>query len=286
MLGSLAPVLFVLFWSTGFIVARGVVAHADVQFFLLWRFAAAAFLWGVAAVIAKSRWPSPPRVGQHLGVGALMMGLYLSLSFLAIAHGLPAGIMALLGALQPLFTAALILARGRGSPSVSTWWGLLIGFLGVILVLLPRLRGSHFELAGYANLEGLLAIAALTFGTLGQKRLAGDGLSIASCLQNLGAVLVAGLAFCMVGAVRWDGSPVLWGLLAWSVLITSVLAQGLLMWMMRRSDATHVTALLLLVPPVAASFAYLVFHETLTWLQLAGFALALAGVVLARRAAT
>jgi drug/metabolite transporter (DMT)-like permease len=154
------------------------------------------------------------------------------------------------------------------------------------LVLLPRLRGSHVAVAGYANFVGLLAIAALTFGTLAQKRLADDDLSVASCVQNLGAVLVAGLAVWVAGAARWDGSALLWGLLAWSVLVTSVLAQGLLMWMMRRSEATHVTALLLLVPPVAALFAYAVFHETLTWLQLAGFALALAGVVLARRAAT
>jgi len=279
-------VLFVLFWSTGFIVARAVAPHADVQFFLLWRFVAAASFWAVAAILAKSRWPAPRKFVQHLGVGAMMMGLYLSLSFLAIAHGLPAGIMALLGALQPLFTAALMLARGRGSPSVSTWWGLLIGFFGVILVLLPRLRGSHVELAGYANVAGLLAIAALTLGTLAQRRVAGEDLSIASCVQNLGAMSVAGLAFVVVGAARWDGSVVLWGSLVWSVLVTSVLAQGLLMWMMRRSEATHVTALLLLVPPVAASFAYLVFHETLTWLQLTGFALALAGVVLARRVAT
>jgi drug/metabolite transporter (DMT)-like permease len=286
MLRSLAPVLFVIFWSTGFIVARGVATHADVQFFLLWRFAAASFFWGAAAIFANRRWPSPLKFVQHLGVGAVMMGLYLTLSFLAIAHGLPAGIMALLGALQPLFTAALMLVRGKGSPSASAWWGLSIGFLGVILVLLPRLRGSHVAVAGYANFVGLLAIAALTFGTLAQKRLADDDLSVASCVQNLGAVLVAGLAVWVAGAARWDGSALLWGLLAWSVLVTSVLAQGLLMWMMRRSEATHVTALLLLVPPVAALFAYAVFHETLTWLQLAGFALALAGVVLARRAAT
>jgi drug/metabolite transporter (DMT)-like permease len=285
MLRSLAPVLFVLFWSTGFIVARVVAGHADVQFFLFWRFAAAASLWGIAAISTRSRWPTPRRILQHLGVGAVMMGLYLSLSFLALAQGFPAGIMALLGALQPLFTAALMLARGRGSPSLSTWCGLLIGFLGVILVLLPRLRGAHVELAGYANIAGLLAIAALTLGTLAQRRLAGEDLSVASCVQNVGAMLVAGLAVGVVGAARWDGSLVLWGSLAWSVVVTSVLAQGLLMWMMRHSDATHVTALLLLVPPVAAWFAYLAFHETLTGLQLTGFALSLAGVVLARRVA-
>jgi drug/metabolite transporter (DMT)-like permease len=218
-LKPLAPVLFVLFWSTGFIVARAVTTHADVQFFLLWRFAATAILWGTAAKLANGDWPSFRRASQHVAAGAVMMGLYLCLSFWAIAQGLPAGIMALMGALQPLFTAALVLAHGRESLPGSTWWGLLIGFLGVILVLLPRIEGSNFALAKFA------------------------------------------------------------------VLATSVLAQGLLMWMMRRGGASHVTALMLLVPPVAALLAYAIFHETLTLSQVAGFALALSGVVLARRAA-
>jgi drug/metabolite transporter (DMT)-like permease len=284
MLRSLAPALFVLVWSTGFIVARAVTSHADVQLFLLWRFAAVALLLGIAASVGKARWPSRQRALQHLGVGAIMMGIYLSLSFWAIAQGVPAGIMALLGALQPLLTAAIMLGRGRGPSSAAVWLGLSIGLLGVVLVLLPRLESSHFAIANFANLAGVLAIAALTLGTLGQKHLANDDLRAAGCLQNLGAGLVALLAVATIGALRWDGSPALWGLLAWSALITSILAQGLLMWMMRHGAATHVTALMLLVPPVAALLAYAIFHETLSWLQMTGFALALAGVVLARRA--
>ena len=283
MLRSLAPALFVLAWSTGFIVARAVTLHSDVQLFLLWRFLAVALILGIAAIVSKARWPSRKRTLQHLGVGSVMMGIYLSLSFWAIAQGLPAGIMALLGALQPLLTAGLMLALGRGSSSGAVWWGLLIGFLGVVLVLLPRLESSHLAIANFANLTGVLAIAALTLGTLGQKHLANDDLRIAGCLQNLGAGLIALLAVAIFGSVRWDGSPALWGLLAWSVLITSVLAQGLLMWMMRHGAATHVTALMLLVPPIAAFLAYALFHEMLSLLQLTGFALALTGVVLARR---
>lgn len=64
----------------------------------------------------------------------------------------------------------------------------------------------------------------------------------------------------------------------------SVIGTTLLMWMMRHGEATKVTALLLLVPPLAAIQAYLFFHETLSALQLVGFVLALAGVLLARSA--
>jgi drug/metabolite transporter (DMT)-like permease len=284
MLRSLAPVLFVLVWSTGFIVARAVTSHADVQLFLLVRFAAVALVLGIAAIAGKASWVPPKRALKHLAVGAITLGLYLSVSFWAIAQGLPAGIMALMGALQPLLTAAFMLARGRGPSSAALWLGLFVGFLGVVLVLLPRLESSRFAVGNLANLGGVLAIVALTFGTLGQKHLSSDDLRVAGCLQNLGAGLVALLAVTTIGSMQWDGSAVLWALLAWSALITSVLAQSLLIWMMRHGAATHVTALMLLVPPVAALLAYALFHETLSLLQMTGFALALGGVVLARRA--
>jgi drug/metabolite transporter (DMT)-like permease len=284
MLRTLSPALFVLVWSTGFIVARAVTSHADVQFFLLWRFVAVALVLGIAAAGSRAHWPTPKRAVQHMAVGAVMMGVYMGLSFWAIAHGLPAGIMALLGALQPLLTAAFMLARGRGPSSAAVWWGLLIGLSGVVLVLLPRLQNGHVVIADPATLAGIAGVAALTLGTLAQKRLVDDDLRVAGCLQNVGAGFVALLAVTTIGAARWDGSPALWGMLAWAALVTSVLALSLLMWMMRRGDATHVTALMLLVPPVAALLAYGLFRETLSWLQMTGFALALGGVVLARRA--
>jgi drug/metabolite transporter (DMT)-like permease len=253
MIRSLAPALFVFCWSTAFIVARAAAPHADVQLFLLCRFASVTVLLGIAAAAAGARWPSPHNLAQHVAAGAVMMGLYLTLSFWAIAHGLPAGIMALVGALQPLFTAALMLSQAAV--------GLQCRYVAA----------------------GLLSIVALTFGTLAQRRLGSDDLRAAGCLQNFGAAIVAVLATCSVGTMRWDGSLVLWGTLLWAVLISSIVAQGLLMWMMRRGDPTRVTALMLLVPPLAAILAYILFDETLTPLQFAGFALALAGVMIARR---
>lgn len=213
----------------------------------------------------------------------MMMGCYLTLSFWAVSRGLPAGIMALIGALQPLLTAAFMLIRGKEPPSPSMWWGLLIGFVGVVFVLLPRINGSYGAQSLFAVIAGLLAVTAVTFGTLGQKKLQDEDLRVANALQNVGAMLVALLGLFFAGAIRWDGTVALWGLLLWSVIVTSMFAQGLLMWMLRRTGASHVTALMLLVPPVAALIAYLIFHETLTVLQFVGFGFALAGVVLARR---
>jgi drug/metabolite transporter (DMT)-like permease len=280
----IAPALFVFFWSTGFIVARAVLPHADVQLFLFCRFGSVAVLLGAATMIAHVPWPRPAEIGRHLLTGAVMMGIYLVLSYWAIAHGLPAGIMALMGALQPLLTAFIMLARGRSRPSFTMWLGLLIGFSGVVLVLLPRLENSRFALANSAGIiAGVLSVAALTLGTLAQKRLAADDLRVAGFLQNVGAAAVAVLALAGFGTVRWDDTAALWGILLWAVLVSSILSQGLLMWMLRSGEATRVTALMLLVPPLAAAMTYFLFGETLMPIQLIGFALALTGVVLARR---
>lgn len=197
MLHLLAPVLFVFFWSTGFIVARAVVPHADAQLFLLCRFLSVTVLLAIAAVVAQVRWPRPHEAARHLITGAVMMGAYLVSSYWAIAHGLPAGVMALMGALQPLLTAGILLSRGRSRPSMPMWLGLLLGFSGVVLVLLPRLESGGFALTNsFSVIAGVFAVAALTLGTLAQRRLAADDLRAAGCLQNLGATAIATLALC------------------------------------------------------------------------------------------
>ncbi len=96
-----------------------------------------------------------------------------------------------------------MLPRAHARPSASMWLGLLVGFTGVVLVLWPRLVTGGFAPASSASAAaGVLSIAALTFGTLAQKRLGSDDLRAAGCVQNLGAALVAVLATISVGNLR------------------------------------------------------------------------------------
>jgi drug/metabolite transporter (DMT)-like permease len=277
------PVVFVLIWSTGFIVAKAVLPHADLQLFLLARFSLTAVLMGCVALFAGARWPGARGAAPHLMAGALMQGIYLCASFWAITHGMAAGVMALLGALQPLFTALIAVSIMGSTLRSRMWIGLVVGFAGVGLVLAPKLAGTGvgsltFTAAGAA----LVSVLAVTTGTIVQKRLAATELRAAACMQSCGAAIVAALSLILIGTARWDGSPILWGALTWSVLVPSMVGTTLFMWMMRHGDATKVTALLLLVPPLAAVQAYFFFHETLASVQFIGFALALGGVLLTR----
>jgi drug/metabolite transporter (DMT)-like permease len=279
------PLVFVLIWSTGFIVAKAVLPHADVQLFLVARFSLTALVIGCAALIAGAQWPGVRRAVPHLLAGALMQGIYLCASYWAIARGLAAGVMALLGALQPLFTALFAVSFMGRTLQARTWAGLLVGFSGVALVLTPKLA-SH----GVGSLTllpvgaALVSVLAVTTGTIVQKSLATTDLRTTASIQSVGAAVVASVATWLLGTPHWDGTPILWGALVWSVLMPSVVATTLLMWMMRHGDATKVTALLLLVPPLAAVQAYLFFGETLAPLQFLGFALALGGVLMTRSA--
>ncbi|MEH3087201.1 MAG: DMT family transporter [Xylophilus ampelinus] len=287
---SLAPAVFVFIWSTGFVVGRGVSAHADANLFLGLRFLAAAAIFAAAAAAARAPWPRRPRaIGMHLAAGALMSGLYLGAGWWAMEQGLPAGVMALLGALQPIFTALVSVVFLRARLAATVWLGLAIGIAGVAMVLLPRLAvgagaagAAAFPPVAVAG--GVVGILSLTLGTMVQKSsLADADIRSASALQNLGAACVSALLLLAVGTPRWDHAAALWGSFAWSVLVLSLGGTTLLIWLMRRGEATRTTALLLLVPPLAAVQAWLLFGETLTAVQVAGFALAIAGVALARR---
>ncbi|KQR50238.1 DMT family transporter [Acidovorax sp. Leaf160] len=281
-----APLLFVMIWSTGFLVGRGVGAHADPFWFLTMRFGGVALVFVALALWARVAWPrGARRIGVHLAAGALMNGLYVGPSWWAMSQGLPAGVMALIGSLQPLFTALIAVAVLHKRLSRTTWWGLALGFGGVTLVLLPRLQAvGAGSLALPVVLTGVGSILALTVGSMAQKSPWATGdLRSAGALQNGGAVLVLLCMALLLGQPRWDHSPLLWGYLAYSVLGLSIGGATLLIWLMRRGEATRTSALLLAVPPLSAVQAWLIFGETLSPVQLLGFAVAIAGVALARR---
>ncbi len=132
-------------------------------------------------------------------------------------------------------------------------------------VLAPKLAASGTEaLTVLSVLTALLSVVAITAGALIQKWLPRVDLRSAACVQNVGGASTAALATVFVGTMQWDNTAILWGALVWAVLVPSVIGTTLLMWMMRHGEATKVTALLLLAPPLAAVQAYLLFDETLS----------------------
>jgi drug/metabolite transporter (DMT)-like permease len=289
MLASLIAAVFVVLWSTGFVVARAITPYADPSLFLLARFGGTALIFALAALVARAVWPTGRDLGKHLLAGALLQGVYLGAGYWAVAQGMSAGVMALLGALQPLATAAVAAPLFGERLSRRGWTGMALGLAGVVLVLEPKLTvAAPVAQQGHAPgwlvvLISIVAVAAITAGTLFQKTsLAKADLRTASAVQNFGAAIVAAVLALALGEHRWIASPTLWASLAWGIVMLSGISVTLLVWMVRRGDAARATALMFLAPPLAALEGYVGFGEMLMPVQIAGFVLALVGVVLAR----
>jgi drug/metabolite transporter (DMT)-like permease len=276
------PALFVLIWSTGFITGRYAKPRADLELFALLRFMLVALAMGSAALATRAAWPRGREFLGHLLAGSLMLGVYIGASYWAITHGMAAGVMALLGALQPLFTA-LFLATTGVKLATRAWLGLAIGIAGVACVLAPRLAMTGAGSLTVASVTAaIVSVMAVTAGTLVQKWYPRTDLRAAQSVQNLGGAAIAACACLLVGTGQWDNSAPLWGALMYAVIVLSIIGTSILVWMIRHGDATKVTALVLLAPPLAAVQGFLFFGETLLPLQFVGFGLALVGVLLAR----
>jgi drug/metabolite transporter (DMT)-like permease len=283
------PWVFVLLWSTGFVVARFAMPHSPPLSFLSLRYALSLLCLLVWIGLARAVWPARPVQWLHLGVvGMLIHAGYLGGVWAAIKHGIGAGTVALLVGLQPVLTALWIAAGNDRATSrritSRQWLGLLLGFGGLALVVWHKL-GSGEVTVGNLVL-GVFALLCITAGTLYQKRFVTPcDVRTAGAVQLAAALIVTlPLARLEPAAIEWQ--PELIGALAWSVLALTLGANSLLYLMLQRGAATVVASLMYLVPPCTALLARMLFGESFTLLMAFGMALTVSGVALVVRAPT
>ncbi|WP_439685220.1 EamA domain-containing protein [Cupriavidus oxalaticus] len=283
------PWLFVLIWSTGFIVAKYGMPYAEPMTFLFLRFVGVLVLMVPFVLLAGV--PLPRSAGTahtdwrtvgHLAVaGLLLQAGYLGGVWAAIKLGMPAGVSALIAGMQPILTA-LIAARLGERISGRQWLGLLLGIAGVALVVANKLGTSALTPASLALAAG--ALLSITVGTVYQKRFCPVfDLRMGSVIQ-FGAAALACLPFMFLfetRAVQWTAAMI--GALAWSVVALSIGAISLLFLLIRQGAATRVSSLMYLTPPTTAVMAWLLFGERFPPLAAAGMVLAALGVALVIR---
>lgn len=278
------PAVFVLIWSTGFVVARYAMPHGGPMVFLSWRYLLSAIAFGLWVAWSGASWPRNRAQWLHLGVtGLLMHAGYLGGVWLAVKMGLGAGMTALIVGLQPVLTALWLSASGGVQRHVQPrqWLGLALGLAGLVMVVAHKL---HLGQAQASNIGfALLALASITAGTLYQKRwvLACD-VRTAGAVQLMAALVVtAPLAAMEAYAFEWH--PELIAALAWSVLVLTLGGSSLLYLLIQRGAATAVSSLMYLVPPCAALLAWWLFDEALGPWTLLGLACTALGVALVLR---
>lgn len=282
MLVRAMPAVFVLIWSTGFIVARYGMPHSPPMKFLALRYVLSVGCFAVWALAARAAWPSGRRQAGHLAVtGVLMHAGYLGGVWAAVKLGMGAGLVALLVGLQPVLTAVWVSSRG-GQVSARQWSGLALGLVGLALVVWQKLGLGEIHPLNLALALG--ALLSITAGTLYQKRFVQPCDVRTASLVQLSAAFAVTLPLALLEgeAMRWYGELV--GAMAWSVLALTLGGSSLLYLLIQRGAATAVTSLLYLVPPTTAVMAWLLFKEPITVFTVAGMALTAVGVGLVVRA--
>lgn len=285
-LGRLAPALFVLLWSTGWVVAKYAGLFADPLTFLVLRYSAAVLLFYLVCRIAGVAWPKSRAAILHAIIsGMFLHGLYLGMVWWAIGQGVPAALSGIIAGLQPLMTgiaAALLVGEAlTGGQRL----GLVLGFAGIAIAVLPNVLAlDSGSIPLHAVAINVLAMACVTVGTIYQKRFLREGdLRAVATLQYVGALIVTVPAALVLEDLRVDWGVELFAALAWSVLGISMGAVALLLYLIRRGDVSKAASLIYLVPPLAALEAALMFGERLTVPMIVGTIVVVIGVYLTNR---
>jgi drug/metabolite transporter (DMT)-like permease len=287
------PAVFVLIWSTGFIVAKFGLPFASPLTFLAIRYFCSIVCFLVWIWLAKAIWPTDKKQWLHLAItGILMHGGYLGGVWVAVKGGMGSGLAALIVGFQPILTALWLSSQNSSASAGQTgavvskrqWAGLLLGLAGLLLVV-ARKFGATNEVTLLTFAAAVFALFSITIGTLYQKQhVTATDVRTANVIQ-LGAALVLTLPFAMLEAeaITWNASFV--GAMAWAVLALTLGGSSLMFMLIQRGAATTVTSLLYLVPPTTALMAWVLFDEAITFVTLLGIALTAIGVSLVVRPA-
>ncbi|MDQ2090256.1 DMT family transporter [Marimonas arenosa] len=280
-----APVVFVIFWAGGYSFAKLGLPHIEPITMLVVRFGLAAAILGGLLAVLRVDWP---RGTAHWGAlalsGFLIQSVYFGLGYQALKSGVNAGTMAILMALQPILVGVLSLWLTPGtSGGLKLWSGLFVGFGGVVLVIFSgdALGPSPGVGLGFA----MASLVGITAATLFEKR---HGFAthplVGSLVQYVvGFVTLVPVAMVFeTGQINWH--PELVVALIYLVIGNSLISVTLFVGLVQRGDATRISALLYLVPPLAVLIAWIVLGETMGMLAFVGFLLSVAGVWLVNRA--
>jgi drug/metabolite transporter (DMT)-like permease len=272
---------FVSVWGSGFIATKIGLQYAPPFTFLTLRFAFGLACLLPVLLIARPRFPaSRAELGHVVVAGLLMHAVHLGGSHYTQYLGMSAGITALILCAQPLITA-LIAVRWMGERlSPRQWTGVAIGLAGVALIVWHKVDVREATVGSLVAVT--VALAGVTAGTLYQRIYCPlVDLRSATFVQFL--VTIAALS-----PLAWwvEGFSVTWAWpmlasIAFLVIGASMLAVSALHILMRRGEATRVTALLYLTPIFPVVLELALFGMVPSALSLAGIVVTCSGVALA-----
>jgi drug/metabolite transporter (DMT)-like permease len=259
-LSKVAPLVFVLLWSTGFVGAKYGLPYADPFIFLAIRvLIASMILFAIASMMKTPIAIGSRAISKSVVIGLFLHACYLGGVFFSISEGLPAGVAAVVTSLQPVLVSILAVRVLGEKLKVKQVVGLLLGLTGVVLVLGPSFK-ADIPMLGIVAI--VVALIGSTTATLLQKKI-GSGIPLVAgtAYQYLGSGAVLLVIAVATGgtSIQWSGKFVL--AFIWLIAVLSVGAILLLLWLLNTGSAASVSSLFYLVPPATAVEAFFLFGE-------------------------
>jgi drug/metabolite transporter (DMT)-like permease len=278
----LAGLFTVTLWGSAFVGIRAAGAALSPGSLAFARLMVGCVILGVGAHIRRDPLPRRRDLVQIAIYGILWLAVY-STALNAAERIVDAGTAALLVNVGPVVVAILAgVFLAEGFPS-RLFVGCAIAFAGCAAIGLATAQTR----TGAAIGIGLLVVAVLAYSTaiVVQKPVLARVPSFQVTFVGLVAATIACLPFAPLLASELPRSPI--GAIVWTVYLGAFpTALGFLAWSfaLRRTSAGRLGTLTYLSPVVAVLLGSVLLHETPPWLALAGGALSLIGVYVARRA--
>ena len=262
-------------------MARMGMETAEPASFLSIRFALAALVLiciAIAIPSLRTMKLSWKQIAHAAVAGVLLQAIYLGGVFAGVNEGIGAGLSSLIVGVQPVLTVLLASLWLSEKLTKAKVVGIAMGFVGVALV-----TAEWGQSDGVISIKGIgFCIAALfgiTLGTLYQKRFC-QSLDLRI---NMLSQYIASTLFLVPIAFVWESYSIEWNqklilVMAWLVIVLSIGAVFLLMWLIKVGEAGRVSTLFFLVPPVVALEAWILFSEPLSIMVISGTLLCIAGV--------
>ncbi len=281
MIDLILKIAFIFLWASAFVAAKLGLSDAGPFSMLAIRFVIVSFIFAIIVFLFRAKWPKKSEV-LYIGlVGILLHGFYLGGVFFSITKGTSAGISSLIVSLHPVLTCILAILIIKEDIKVDKWIGIFLGFIGVLIVVWPRL-GGELPLIGFISC--VIALVAISFGTIIQKKyLENMDILGGNTIQAVFAAIFFSILLVFFEEFKFNLSKELIISMTWLILLVSLGAISILMLLIRRGEMSSTASLFFLAPPVSAILGYLVFKEELNASGIIGFIVACTGVWLVNR---
>jgi len=282
-LGTAAAISYVFLWGSAFVPSKIGLLASSPLWFLFFRFGISAAIALGIALFLGARFPRGARAWLTVAVlGILANAVYLGLSYESLRH-LAAGVGAIISSTNPLLLALIAPYTLREPLTWRKGAGMLLGFGGVIWIMVARAGTGSANPADVA-IAFAAVIATVASNVVFKRFLVALDIRMTTALQ-LVAATIAVLPF----AILTEGMPhAQWGLplelsFVYTVLVMSVGSQLLWFWLLEKGQASRVSAYFFLSPVfglLVASF----FGEPLSIRDLGGLIAIAGGISIVQRA--